>query len=120
MSQLISLCPRTFGLGHVLIKASPESNLRSQERRMSRTATLDGGVAIEDGGWSAGDRTLSIVLPTREATPNTIAAIEALRANHLRVSVATDEGVFEALIQRTTWGRRNTLSLAVSEQLSEQ
>jgi hypothetical protein len=119
MSMFISLCPRTFGLGHVLIQASPESNLRSQERRMTRTATLDGGVAIEDGGWSAGDRTLTIALPTHQATPATIAALEALRANHLRISVATDEGVFEALIQRTNWGRRNTLSLAVSEQLSE-
>lgn len=117
--MMISICPRDYGLTTLLFEADPSSDLRSATRRMTRTATLDGGVAITDGGWSDGDRTLSITIPQRAATPAMAAAIETLKRNHLRVSVATDEGVFEALLQRYRLSPAFSLTLAITARLSE-
>ena len=114
----VSICPRTYGFGHVLVEAGADSRLRTTERRVSRTATLDGSVAIDDNGFADGDRTMVLVLPDRQSTKATIQAIETLRDSFNRVTVATDEGVFEALITRLTFGTRSRIEFMVSSKLS--
>lgn len=115
----VSICSRLIGFQDLLLEANPaDSTLRQNRRRYTRTATLDGGVAITDGGWSDGDRTLTLALHPRQLTPETLAAIDALRASSPRVTVATDEGVFEALLERYSLGANPSLSFALIAKLS--
>jgi hypothetical protein len=116
--MMISICPREFSATHLLLDALPTTNLRQAERRMSRTATLDGSVAITDGGWADGDRTLIVNLRPSAMTAQLVEQIETVKG-FLRVSVAFDEGVFEALLQRYNLGSTPTLTLAVASKLSE-
>lgn len=46
--------------GNVIIKDDARSTIKSNTARVSRVATLDGGVVITHSGFSDGDRTLSI------------------------------------------------------------
>jgi len=47
--------------GQVRIQEAPGSDMETLRPRVTRTATLDGGVVITHQGWSDGDRTLQIV-----------------------------------------------------------
>ena len=85
---------------------------------MTRTATHDGGAAITDGGFADADRTLQIRLRPREVTQDLVGAIETVKA-FTRVSIAFDEGVYEALLQRYNLGSSPTLTLAVASKISE-
>ena len=119
--MFVSICARTFSLSEpLLLRADPaQSELRSSVRRMTKTPTLDGGAAIYDGGFADADRAMTLLLPPA-ISRKTISAIERLRDHHLRVTVATDEGVFEALIERFSFsGSSNTLTLSIAERLSE-
>ena len=116
--MMISICPREFSSTHLLFDAHPGTTLRQAERRMTRTATLDGGAAITDGGFSDADRTLQIRLRPRDVTQSIVDDIETVKA-FTRVSVAFDEGVYEALLQRYNLGSSPTLTLAVASKLSE-
>ncbi len=58
----VSLCAAVFDpWGDLLIPATPDSELSAVQRRVSRTATLDGAAALEDLGYTASDSTLRIV-----------------------------------------------------------
>ena len=95
---MISITTTTFDLnGHLLLHPDASSELKSNRRRVSRTATLDGGCSISDQGFSHSDRTLEI----RKAG---ISQDDADRfwfifRTYSLVYVSTDEGVFEAAIQ---------------------
>lgn len=56
-----SLCSKVFDpIGFIRLNAEPDSELLSVSRRISRTATLDGGVMLVDNGYAPGDQTLTI------------------------------------------------------------
>ncbi len=56
----ISTMQYNFNNGNVVLHEIPTSDLSSKTARVSRTATLDGGVYINHFGSSDGDRTLKI------------------------------------------------------------
>lgn len=57
----VSLSPVVFEpLGGVMLRAKPDSELAAIKRRVSRTATLDGGATIEDMGFTASDSEITI------------------------------------------------------------
>ena len=63
MTRLIGLAARTFDPeGALLIPDTGNNDTGSLARRLTRAATLDGGVAITNRGYAAADRTLSISL----------------------------------------------------------
>lgn len=87
--------PVEYAPGVALIVRAPGNGFSwlDQTRRVSRTATLDGGVAISDGGYAAGDRTLVVAVDS--ASRSDVETMEVLLQLYPRVSAATDDGVFE-------------------------
>ena len=80
----------------VINNYKPLQGLRSLFRRVSRTATMDGAVQVEDNGLAQGDRNLNIVVdhPT-EAQAN---RLQYLTENYSDLRISTKEGVFVGVI----------------------
>ena len=91
---------------------------RGSIRRVSRTATLDGDVAIDDAGYSEGDRTFNVsVVDISHAALNTLHRIHSLYSVH---RCSTEEGLFEGVIEEITLSQRNaSISFLVSRKLSQ-
>jgi hypothetical protein len=108
---LIAISTADFNpLGHVLLDALESSNRDVIGRRVTRRATLDGGVTIIDGGFAHGDRTM-----TFEWEPTGREEFEQVQDMMIvsgRVVLATIDGVFDARIeqmQQSQAGARITL-----------
>ncbi len=74
----------------------PESDLFGFRARVTRQATLDGGVAIVHSGTVHGDRALTVVATVTQAVA------EALRDVHLTESLlrfATADGLYKGAIE---------------------
>ena len=68
-------------------------------RRTTVTATLDGGVVVDDGGYAHGDREWDVrVRPSAEE----LEVMKNLVENYGQINVATKEGFFTAVPQRLT------------------
>jgi len=92
-----------------------ETNNR-ESRRVTRTATLDGGASIYDTGFAASDNTINIV----SATPDESIAdfFSYLVKNYTSVNVSTPIGFYYAVPSR--WELKNSLPvlvLLISEQI---
>jgi len=114
---MIGLSTRTFDLaGAIIIRELPgESDLEVFERRLSKTATLDGGVVVEDRGYTHGDRTFTVVAPTSIALRD---ALSYLTQSYSELVVSTAGGVFLAHPLRCLVAReRTTMILEVKELL---
>lgn len=61
-------------------------------RRMSRTATLDGGVSVYDTGYAPGDRTMNINVP--HAPQDVIDFMSYMTKTYSEVVVSTRESIF--------------------------
>jgi len=85
---------RIFRSGE-LDQRKTNENLR-RERRISRTATLDGGVSIYDTGYAAGDRDLTIRVPARAARA-VIDFMLYLVKTYAEITVTTSESAFRAV-----------------------
>jgi hypothetical protein len=89
--------------GDQLLSLPPGAvNLGDTARRVSRVATLDGGAAILDSGYTVADRTISIDLASQPR--ETVDALKYLCANHAAVLVFTEEGAFRASPERISTG----------------
>jgi len=104
-------------LGSVLLRnTAAGSDTSSMERRVSRTATLDGGAVVTDGGYSAADRTLRIV--ATEVDEAAYAAVAYLVKNYSVLMVATRDGVFLGAPSNLSMdGGRLKLTVLVTEEL---
>lgn len=90
------ITPADYWLGHPpLLTLDPSSNTRTVQRRLTRTATLDGGAVIADGGFSDADRTFTLVIrDLSRADGDTLAAIALFPT----VLVAVDHGLYLARV----------------------
>ena len=86
-------------------------------RRVNRVATLDGGAAINDFGFSHADRTISLRWTvTQRATE---AAVDRLVQTYSRLAVSTRAGVFLSAPEVFSPGpSESTLRLLVLAKLS--
>ena len=84
--------------GSIRIEEMQNSETGDIARRVNRTPTLDGGVAINDRGYSAGDRYLRILWRPRNLAEYQY--VQRLVRLYPRLNVATHEGVFVAAPQR--------------------
>lgn len=108
----------TFDLdGFVEIDALPDQRDGDVARRVNRVKTLDGGVAINDFGFSEGDRTIDLAWsPDNLARETAVARLVQLYAT---LTVATRSGVYLAAPE--TYAPRadeSRLRLLVIEKLS--
>jgi len=116
---MISISAPTFDLdGSLLLRGSARSDLFSQSRRVSRTATLDGGVYLDDMGFTHGDRTLRITV--KADSLKTIDALAYLHRTYAQLMVATIEGVFlGAISQISVTNGDIIITYLVKEKLTE-
>lgn len=97
--MFISLSAMVYDFdGSVRIPMQPGSQIRDNTRRVSRTATLDGGCSVVDQGFSHSDREFRVV--GRELSRSKIETLWNLFVEHGQVYVMTWEGGFEGVIQR--------------------
>ena len=95
MKPVVFIASRLFDLeGAFRIEPSDRSELGETRRRVSRVATLDGGVAVNDFGVSAGDR--KVTLNWKPTSIAVEAKINALVETHTQVSVSMAGGVYLA------------------------
>jgi hypothetical protein len=74
----------------------PGADIRGRSRRITRTATLDGGAVFNDGGLSEADRT--IVLTLRNVSLSDAATIEDIAA-HAPCVLSVRSGIFEGYVE---------------------
>jgi len=116
---IIGIADQAYDLaGAVIIKPDYSATAtRGGERRLTHNKTLDGGVVINDGGVSAGDKTMDIKLTSSR---DLWSRLWALFETALWVTLATDEACYLAKIQRIKEADgKITLSVMVKECLSE-
>lgn len=103
--------------GHVIIHELPSSEISEVSRRVNRIKTLDGGVVINDGGHSAGDR--DFVIRWRPRNRAEYAYVQRLVRVHSRVRVSVREGVFLAAQQSINLrDQQAELRLLITEQVA--
>lgn len=93
-TPIVTLCARSYDpLGAVELRGAVVHN-PEVSRRVTRTATLDGGCAIYDGGSTVADATLKITLknPSAELADSVMRLFEIWP----RVSVSLPAGCYEA------------------------
>lgn len=114
----ISLSSSLFDpLGHLIADIDrTNSRLDYLSRRISRSATLDGGAYVVDNGYTASDADFTIVF--KPLSPAQRATIERLTTLHSELIISTDRGCFLGHIDnfRET---PPTLRFLVKKQLNE-
>ena len=119
---MVILTDKVFDLAYspLMLDFEPSStNLRDTNRRLNRVATLDGGVVLDDAGYSDGDRsvTITIYAPTQAEQ----AALQGMIEGGGTQRLATHDGVFEGGIERLTQyaGSSIGIDFLVSSKISE-
>jgi hypothetical protein len=85
-------------VGAVLFDLNPAgSDTGNYSRRVTRTKTLDGGVALFDGGYAEGDRTIQLepLNPSEELT----SALRSLFKRYGAVLLFLEDGAYRAAPQ---------------------
>ena len=116
--MLCTLSTPTYDLdGSIELALTALAEPGGARRRVNRIATLDGGVAVNDFGFSDADRTLLLRWkPTDQAQHEDI---ERLAQTYPLLQVATRGGVYLAAPETYTQGSdESTLRLLVVEKLS--
>ena len=116
---MIVICTMLFDLLGVLhIEPLKSNSAVTYTRRVSRVATLDGGAAINDRGYSASDETLVYRFkPVSQEHDDRAQRIVRL---HPTVRVSNRDGVFEATPEQfQPTPAENILTLLVIKKLSE-
>ena len=106
--------------GARLIRVTPQTGpaMFRGARRVSSTATLDGGALLYDTGYAVADRTATIEAAEHDVR-GTADWFAMLVKTYNLIKVVTDEGVF--LAAPSKWSMKNdtpTLELLLTEQLA--
>lgn len=103
--------------GDLVIYERPDSVFKEASARVSRTATLDGGVAVVHSGFSHGDRTFRIRARLEEED---LATLENIHQEETVIYLSCKEGFFEGAIERITGdGGDLDMTFLVKERLDE-
>jgi hypothetical protein len=119
MTQTLTISTPTFDLnGVVSLKISADSELKTNSRRVSRSATLDGGVVITDGGYSDGDRTFRVNY--RDMSQEDEAKLWEIFKNYSQVIISNIEGCFSGVLEYVKCQNGSgTVSIMYKERLSQ-
>jgi hypothetical protein len=117
--MIISICSVLFDYaGDYLVDAVvDDSEFSHIARRVSRTATLDGGSVIVDNGYTAGDATFLIVL--RDIDSATRLGLMALVQRHSALTVAVKDNIFSGVVEKLDDKDTMKIRFLVNEQLNE-
>lgn len=96
--MIISLCSRVFDpVGDLVINIDASSEMSNTVRRVNRVKTLDGGVSINDTGFSESDREFKIKAKLSQSEIDQISRLYQL---YPLLSISTKTGVFEGVIDQ--------------------
>lgn len=114
----ISLCSFLFDYSgdHRFLVDMDKSDFSLMSRRVSRTATLDGGALIIDNGYSASDATFSIIIPNMSFSDR--AAILATLQRHSLIILSCKTGCFLGVVERVDEAQGFKLSFLIKSQLN--
>lgn len=117
--MIVTISSQLFDLlGSLSFKPLPDSSAGEVSRRVTRVGTLDAGAALNDRGYSEGDRDL--VYEWKPISRDHDAIAQRLVRLHPRVIVSNREGVFLCAPERFDPGpEQNRFRLLVIERLSE-
>lgn len=117
--MIVSICSQLFDYaGDFLIQIDQfDSDLSHISRRISRTATLDGGAIIVDNGYSAGDATFNIVI--RDIDSATRLALMAMIKRHSAIIVSVKENIFVGAVQTLDDKDKMKIRFLVKQQLNQ-
>lgn len=119
--QIATIAAPTIDLdGHVRFdRLDPSSDMHSIRRRVSRTATLDGGVAVTDFGYSAGDRTITMRFQNDTAQKD-LDALRRMMRIYAELIIYTHDGAFIVAPQSySATGPQHSATFLVSSALNE-
>ena len=100
--RTVLINPPIFAIhGDLRLKVYGDVDLERVERRVSRTATLDGGAVLADTGYSSGDRIFELrLIGISQADSETI---QTWTKNYATLHVATHQSVYEAAPERYSY-----------------
>jgi len=100
----------------IILNELPSSDLDTETARISRAATLDGGVYINNTGFSDGDRTLKI---TARLTDDDVTNLNYVKNNFLSIILSMKDGAYKAAIQNISrTGNQYNLTIYIEERIS--
>ena len=114
---MIGLATQIFSVsGAVVLTGTEGSELSAIGRRVSRTATLDGGVVITHNGVVQGDRTLRVAATLTEA--DTL-LLRDIFEEETEVTLACVDGLFRGALERLSGDEgRIELTFLVKEKIA--
>ncbi len=118
---MVSLTPPVYSIRPpvLLERTDPWSRYGEVRRRVTRTATLDGGAVLSDLGATDADRTMEIT--ARRATPEQAAEAERLASTYPTVVVSTPVGCYRGALEAVRrQGDELRLTVLVTERLDEE
>ncbi len=117
--MIVSICAALFDYaGDYLVNADvDDSEFSHIARRVSRTATLDGGAVIVDNGYTAGDATFLLVI--RDIDDATRLGLMALVQRHSSITVSVKENIFSGVVEKLEDKDKMKIRFLVNEQLNE-
>ena len=96
----IVLSSRVFDLdGYVPLRVQANSQQFDKVRRVTRTATLDGGAFITDFGYTDSDRTMTFQIPALDRDGQI--AVERMMRTYAEIGVSTYDGFYVGVMAGT-------------------
>lgn len=115
---MISICSALFDInGQFLVEPDIDSDFSFVSRRVSRSATLDGGCVIVDNGYTASDATFTINLTN--ITELEKYGLLALAQVHNLITISVDKSIFSGAIERIDEQKGLKIRFLVKQQLNE-
>lgn len=94
------------------------TQIDNTKRRVSMTATLDGGAVSTDGGFSYGD--IELIIKTKRMTREDFLRVQRLETLYGTQQCATHQGVFSGSIVSVKWLKGTVVvRFLVLEKISE-
>lgn len=95
--MILNITTKTFDLqGLLQVKCDNESTFRDTKRRVSKVATLDGGVSLVDMGYTDSDMQFDI--KSSNLLKDDVNKLTYLMTTYPRLHFATMDGYFEGVI----------------------
>jgi hypothetical protein len=117
--MIISLCAYLFDYTapHQLEPDMQNSDFTVTSRRVSRTATLDGGALIVDNGYTASDATFTISVPNLSASDR-LSLLATIQTHSLLV-LSTPVGCFLGVVEKVDEANVFKIRFLVSRDLTQ-
>jgi hypothetical protein len=115
--MIVTLSTQTYDIdGFVTLRAKPSSSFGDITRRVTVIKTLDGGVAVNDGGSSQGDRLAVVMWRTKDVEFEQ--NIGRIVESYSRLNMSSHSGFFEvAPTSYVQSGADSVLNLSILSKL---